>query len=810
MDKEMEQKLEWLQAQKIEISVDLVAAAKKHLHFLGAVDRNRCLYDGPALQRAIFRYNAYWLPLLAKYTESSSICEGPLVPPLDCEWVWHCHRLNPVRYKTDCEEFFGRVLDNSCVVSSVNGNSNQQTQNLWKKLYPMEPYHLDLDKPISKAEDISSLEKCTAYDLVSAVKRQTPFYYQVSRDHVHNDAFLQEAVARYKAFLYLIKRNRERSIKLFCVPTYDIDLLWHTHQLHALSYCNDLTKMIGKVLEHDDTDSDRSKGKKLDTGFSGTTAQWEETFGRRYWKAGAMNRGDTPKPVTASPYVSSTKKSTAEEEESQDVIQFPEVKVIEVVLEIVGVKNLPEAHRGKVFVVFSKTQPDSLFNAERKLTVLSESDGEKQVALFQCEPTGELSFQLMSSSSSKAKSLGFASLSLSEFLFPVTKLSVEKWLELTPGKSEKASDDLKKNPISLRVAVSFTSPTRSPTVLHLVQSRPSLKDSCFFPMIGKSRLAKGFTRVVDDTETELISLQMRNSNDAAPKSDARQVIGVKQSGESLVLAEYDGNFWSLLDAKWSLKQTGNDNPLFELSGARMVKVYSGRKLEYEPKHCGKMRSEQDFMTAVEFSKEHPYGKAVGLLDLKFGSVEANEKWMVLPGVVSAFILSGLLKKEGVCAAAKETVKANGVTEESKEIEGFSQLKLEEDTMMNVDTTTPVVVAAERINGGSRCFSKELNNGCGTVCGGVSENMVEEEEGGRCGGCGGGCGGGRGGGCGEGGRRCGGMTKTKTVGGSCTGGSTGCGNCGGGCGNMMNHANANAPLVVAAAAPPEAINDAVEA
>ncbi|KAG7566456.1 Glycine-rich domain-containing protein-like [Arabidopsis thaliana x Arabidopsis arenosa] len=79
--------------------------------------------------------------------------------------------------------------------------------------------------------------------------------FQLSRDkahfttraHVDNDVFLQEAVAIYKAFLYLIKIKRERSIKFFRVPTYDIDLIWHTHQLHALSYCNDLTKMIGKV-----------------------------------------------------------------------------------------------------------------------------------------------------------------------------------------------------------------------------------------------------------------------------------------------------------------------------------------------------------------------------------------------------------------------------------------------------------------------------------------------------------------------------------------------------------------------------------
>jgi hypothetical protein len=58
MDKEKEQTLEWNEAQKIDISVDLLAAAKKHLLFLGAVDRNRCLYDGPALQRAIYRFKS--------------------------------------------------------------------------------------------------------------------------------------------------------------------------------------------------------------------------------------------------------------------------------------------------------------------------------------------------------------------------------------------------------------------------------------------------------------------------------------------------------------------------------------------------------------------------------------------------------------------------------------------------------------------------------------------------------------------------------------------------------------------------------
>ena len=155
---------------------------------------------------------------------------------------------------------------------------------------------------------------------------------QVSRPHMNNQHFLEGAVARYKGFLYLIKRNRERSIKCFCVPTYDIDLIWHSHQLHPVSYCKDLCKLVGKVLEHDDMDSDRTKGKKLDVGFSETTKQWEETFGSRYWRAGAMHRGSAPSPLTTTPYSPNmmTKKVVAPYD-CQKIIQLPEVKVVEVV-----------------------------------------------------------------------------------------------------------------------------------------------------------------------------------------------------------------------------------------------------------------------------------------------------------------------------------------------------------------------------------------------------------------------------------------------------------------------------------------------
>lgn len=53
---ETHQELEWGEAQNIYLSQDLVATAKQQLLFLAEVDRNRCLYDGPVLHRANYRY----------------------------------------------------------------------------------------------------------------------------------------------------------------------------------------------------------------------------------------------------------------------------------------------------------------------------------------------------------------------------------------------------------------------------------------------------------------------------------------------------------------------------------------------------------------------------------------------------------------------------------------------------------------------------------------------------------------------------------------------------------------------------------
>lgn len=48
--------MEWCKAQQqIVLSVDLVQAAKQQLRFLSTIDDIGCLYDGPAVERAIYR-----------------------------------------------------------------------------------------------------------------------------------------------------------------------------------------------------------------------------------------------------------------------------------------------------------------------------------------------------------------------------------------------------------------------------------------------------------------------------------------------------------------------------------------------------------------------------------------------------------------------------------------------------------------------------------------------------------------------------------------------------------------------------------
>jgi hypothetical protein len=99
---------------------------------------------------------------------------------------------------------------------------------------------------------------------------------------------LDEAVQNYEKFLRL-----EPLSKHTLVPTFQIDLIWHTHILaSAKQYNQDCMLLLdGRKFHHDDT----LKAGDLDTAFYETCKLWEEMYGSDLKSFGCLNRGKPPK-----------------------------------------------------------------------------------------------------------------------------------------------------------------------------------------------------------------------------------------------------------------------------------------------------------------------------------------------------------------------------------------------------------------------------------------------------------------------------------------------------------------------------------
>ena len=82
---------------------------------------------------------------------------------------------------------------------------------------------------------------------------------------------------------------------MIIVPTYQIDLMWHTHILTSIAlYNQDCKAIIGSTFHHDDSLNDRSQGGILDTSYQSTKQLWLEEYGDDYFVHGGMYRGEPP------------------------------------------------------------------------------------------------------------------------------------------------------------------------------------------------------------------------------------------------------------------------------------------------------------------------------------------------------------------------------------------------------------------------------------------------------------------------------------------------------------------------------------
>ncbi|KAF5124312.1 Glycine-rich domain-containing protein 1 [Metarhizium anisopliae] len=113
-----------------------------------------------------------------------------------------------------------------------------------------------------------------ALDLCGAVMRQGVFVDKmVKLDWLHSPS-ARETMARlidkYVKFMELMRRHP----KQIAVPTLDVDLAWHTHQLIPPSYYADTTRATSKFIDHDD----KIEEVKLNQAFEWTSKTYQVLF----------------------------------------------------------------------------------------------------------------------------------------------------------------------------------------------------------------------------------------------------------------------------------------------------------------------------------------------------------------------------------------------------------------------------------------------------------------------------------------------------------------------------------------------------
>ena len=250
----------------------LPAAVPQHLAFLRTTHRTGVSLRAPSA-KTFERYECKWLPLLA-----SSKPGAALAPPPDVAWVWHCHRLAPKSYARTARRL--GLPEAAPFLIQTEGAS--ATQEAWAAAYLDEPFFLaDVGGEGALVLD--------GFDVAAACERQRTFLWQVSGPCFDDGAFLRDGARRYEHFLRLMRSGA------FLVPTYQIDLFWHTHILRSAgTYAADTRRLCGCWLPHDDSVNDRAEGSKLNRQFDVTKELWAATYGEAYAVKGGMYRGEPP------------------------------------------------------------------------------------------------------------------------------------------------------------------------------------------------------------------------------------------------------------------------------------------------------------------------------------------------------------------------------------------------------------------------------------------------------------------------------------------------------------------------------------
>jgi hypothetical protein len=226
---------------------------------------------------SVKRYEQYWLPLVSQHMHIQ------LVPPPDVAWVWHCHRLAPQAYEDYCQKRFRKILD-SCPPFCYQLQDDVLSQclstiQLWAKTYGS---NIPFFQVPSDSEQNTTSHTLDTFNLTGSMNRQQRFLWQVSQPCYSDPQFLHKAVIKYRRFLQLQMPTAKKG-HMILVPTYQIDLVWHSHMLVSTTdYRTDCLAIRGEAFDHDDSIDDRTPGATLDTSLRETILLWRAKYYEEY------------------------------------------------------------------------------------------------------------------------------------------------------------------------------------------------------------------------------------------------------------------------------------------------------------------------------------------------------------------------------------------------------------------------------------------------------------------------------------------------------------------------------------------------
>ncbi|KAM0264104.1 hypothetical protein ACHAQJ_000849 [Trichoderma viride] len=117
-----------------------------------------------------------------------------------------------------------------------------------------------------------------ALDLCGAVMRQGVFIDKMIKlDWLHSPAVkatMGRLITKYERFVAIMKKHPYK----MAVPTLDVDLAWHTHQLTPRDYYAYTVGKTGKFIDHDDKIDEDA----LSESFEWTTKTYQDLYGEVY------------------------------------------------------------------------------------------------------------------------------------------------------------------------------------------------------------------------------------------------------------------------------------------------------------------------------------------------------------------------------------------------------------------------------------------------------------------------------------------------------------------------------------------------